>query len=154
MKLKRIIAGSILASCISCSAAPQENSIVQAYRSLLDAMGEPQLSRADHFGAFWMLEHGGKDLIPLLIDHLEDKRVFDPEAEPPGAPADGSVHVAQTVGSACEMILYRILLPRNAREKFTVENWKQWWAERSMKSLGELREEAAEKNLVGASKSK
>jgi hypothetical protein len=95
-----------------------------------------------------MLEHGVKDLIPLLIANLGDGRVYDSQYVPDGAPADGSVTRPLPVGAACERLLYRILLNHTVQRSFVVRDWPSWWAIHKDRTIGELREEAAKQNAA------
>ena len=138
---------AVLAGVESCCPAPRQEPLAEAIEQLVVAMGDSRLSASEREAVrFMLLEGSSKRMIPVLIDHLSDGRVFDPKAVGPNGDASGQDTYVETVGMACERTLYDILLDRHLRNEFLVKDWKQWWEANKTKSMGEICDQAKAKN--------
>jgi hypothetical protein len=123
---------------ISC--AKPENSLLRAYAELINALGDPQLSREDRRSAAQILAKEQDDrIIPMLIEATDDSRLHDPTHQIPNGGED-QPRVPITAGEKAEILLY-FKLCRNLRSNYRVDDWKQWWAARSSKTVDEIRDE-------------
>lgn len=128
---------------------------------LLARLADPQQSAAEKNRLEAVIVAQEIHAIPILINHLEDKRAVGqifltkgecmnlPRTATP--PSDCLDAVDITLGRRAEDLLYRILLkdytpPKgagrgktNAEWPFVVKNWKQWWTAHHKDGLSKLR---------------
>ena len=107
-----------------------------AYEDLVVALGDDRLSFYQRHKAKLMLLRSEVGALPILIDHVTDSRVHNPQAERPDAATDSGTFV-ETVGIACETILYSIICDGH-RGSYRVEDWKAWWRENGGRTLSEI----------------
>lgn len=120
----------------SCTHSKSSDPLDEAYGRLVLALGDSSLSMWKRATARIMLSEGDKDVIPVLISALGDKRTFDPEYMGPGASFDDEPKL-QTVGQVCEVILYRVISGREPR-RYHVSDWVNWWEQNQSKNLSEI----------------
>jgi len=140
-----LVAVGVFVSCAQLP--PRGTSLSQACDNLLVALGDQRISVGERSMAWWMLSHGNKNLFPVLIEHLDDRRVHDPAALlDDGSSADDSTTQVVTVGMACEHLLYHIILRGEGWRGFRVADWPAWWAAHKDKSMEDICGEARAEN--------
>jgi hypothetical protein len=143
----RIGVSAAILAFVSCSSEPPADSLGTALYDLVYALGDSSLPVEERRAAAEMIAAStSTQVIPALIRSLRDKRVHDPEALPPISSGGGGRSYSESVGQACERLLYRIILNGNAPRGFKVDKWGPWWEENRNKSLTAIRVEAARQN--------
>jgi len=145
--IRIVLAVAICGLTESCCSHSRLSSLNEAHESLVEALGDQRLTLSERREARSMLYEGrGKGLIPILINHLEDGRTFDPEAIADGAPADGSKTHVETVKMICEDLLYYIVLGTVERYQFKVSDWREWWERHQVLPIDEIWEISRKEN--------
>ncbi|MHB8874749.1 MAG: hypothetical protein ACYC8T_13755 [Myxococcaceae bacterium] len=136
---------------------------------LLDRLADPALASDRKRDVEEELLRAGKPVIPVLIAHLSDARVFSRDTRimnlnllmnapghlPPPKPEEREVVV--TLGARCDWLLRRLITPPRYHSAFAgnfkprdvgydsylfrVADWPAWWARNQDKPLAEIREE-------------
>jgi hypothetical protein len=125
-----------IAGTAACTQSRGSDPLDEAYGRLVFALGDSSLSMWKRATARIMLSEADKDVIPVLISALGDKRTFDPEYIGPGASFDAKPQI-QTVGLVSEVILYRVISGREPR-RYHVFDWGRWWEQNQSKKLSEI----------------
>jgi hypothetical protein len=120
----------------SCANGSRGDSLSGAYAQLVQALGDPALSMWKRETAKSMLSEGDKEVIPVLISALGDRRTFDPEYVDPSASIDAKPRI-QTVGEVCERVLYGVISGHQLR-RYYVADWPAWWDQHKSKDLSEI----------------
>jgi hypothetical protein len=135
----------LLAMAVSCSTQPSVDSLSEAYHNLAGALGDATISLEKHHKAANLLSEGDKEVIPVLIAHLGDQRIFNPNYREVSESSDADRTVptrVMTVGEMCNLLLYEVVygdtrIPQEA----LVPDWNKWWEANKNRTLSELREE-------------
>lgn len=125
---------------------------------LLQLMGDPLYSVDGRRRAARELREQGWDAVPYLIEHLGDRRVYQPavagrnggKGKAGGLP---DVDAEISVGAMCDDVLYQIITPKYdsphrklvAKPKsasiYRVADWRAWWAANRSKGLARVHRE-------------
>jgi hypothetical protein len=99
-------------------------------------LADPILSRDSKRKLALDIVRNGKAMLPSLIHHRADRRMFDPGDEELGEPP-------ASVGEICARLAYAIILPEDARGEphLEIEDWAAWWRVRRDRSIEEMRAE-------------
>jgi|GEM_PF-5034796 len=136
----------LLGIAVSCSTQPTADSLSGAYHKLAETLGNATINLEKHHKAANLLSKGDKEVIPVLIAHLGDQRIFNPNYREISETSDADRTVPtrpMTVGEKCETLLYVVIygdirIPQEAR----VADWSKWWEANKVRTLSEMREEA------------
>lgn len=119
--------------------------LAEAYRCLVAALGDQSLSVEKRYIASKMLSQAGdKELLEILVRHVGDRRVFDPDYSLSSTGEEKSARV-QTAGMQCHEILLDLIDGGSAIE-YSVTDWDAWWGANKDKSYAEI---VAMVNAVG-----
>ncbi|MCK5504380.1 MAG: hypothetical protein KAJ10_04425, partial [Thermodesulfovibrionia bacterium] len=121
----------------------EELSTEDNIQSLINQMGDDNVSQKIKNAIPEKLYDYGKEAIPYLIEALDDERVFDACYELPSG-YDGQDCVILLVKQRCNSIINQIITPNPSLNYkysyyYKVGNWQQWWNENQDKSLNEIR---------------
>jgi hypothetical protein len=99
-------------------------------------MGDSGLTENERYIASNMLQEAfDKRVLPILIRHVDDRRVFALDAELAGETMEPTHET--TVGMQSEAIIRHLIAGGRAVE-YDVSDWQRWWAENEGKSLNEI----------------
>lgn len=128
--------------------------------SWLRDLGLDAVSQAHKQEAIDRLANLAEAGVPLLIAHLQDRRLYGSRLEIPGAAVNAPAQIQPPqprrvpipVAEVCEDLLYSLLMPEYRSPYagqfkpynsalFKIRNWPAWWQKHGFRGLAALRQE-------------
>lgn len=126
--------------------------------SWLRDLGLSSVSLAHKQDALDQLSNLGEQVMPLLIGHVADQRLYGIRKEvpaaainaPPGAPAAQPLSIRIPVSQVCQNLIYTLIAPEYispyagqfkpfSSSLFLIRDWSAWWQAHQHQSLSQIR---------------